>query len=139
MQLLGAQAMRCAHRLILWCISLLALVDAAWALDPVSGDFAAINASQSKELVIWRYADNADIYIFDFPSLTQQGRSFNRVTHLTEQQLSEPYPRVFNNDELAKHVEAARRTTADFAFGHDGLAYEFVQFFNLAIAFNSIT
>lgn len=129
---LGAQAMRCRHKLIVCCIGLLLLVDVAWALDPVTGDFVAINASQSKDLVTWRYADNPDIYIFDFPNLTQQGRSFNRVTHLTEQQLNEPYPRVFNNDELAKHVEAARRTTADFAFGHDVLAYEFVQFFNLA-------
>ncbi|MBI5923723.1 MAG: hypothetical protein HY847_19020 [Betaproteobacteria bacterium] len=102
------------------------------AVEPVSGNFKAILESRSSSLVVWQYADNPNIYVFDFPSLTQQGRSFNRITQLSEQQISEPYPRVLTNDELNKHVEASRRTLADFAFGHDVMVSELIQFFNLA-------
>jgi len=104
----------------------------AWGIEPVNGDFSTINEARSNALVVWRYAPNPDIYVFDFPNLTMQGRTFNRITQLTEQQLSEPYPRVLNNAELARHIEAGRRTLADFAFGHDIMAWELAQFFNLA-------
>ena len=49
-----------------------------------------------------------------------------------EQQGIESYPRVLNNQELASHIAAVHRTSADFAYGHDILVSEFVQFFNLA-------
>ena len=119
-------------RLRLACFVLLTCAGAAWGLEPVSGDFSAINEARSSELVVWRYAPNPEIYVFDFPNLTLQGRTFNRITQLTEQQLSEPYPRVLSNAELARHYEAARRTLADFAFGHDVMLWELAQFFNLA-------
>ena len=62
-----------------------------------------------------------------------QGRTFNRITQFTEQQGNEPYPKVLNNQELNRYYEAARRTQADFAFGHDVLISELVQFFNFAL------
>jgi len=110
----------------------LAWAQAPWGQNPVPGDFQRILDSRSDTLVLWQYTDNPNIIVFDYPNLTQQGRSFNRVMQLTEQQTSEPYPRVLNNEDLAKHIQAARRTMADFAFGHDILVHEFVQFYNLA-------
>lgn len=103
----------------------------ASALDLLTGDFQTILNSRNNGLVVWQYADNANIYVFDFPNLTQQGRTFNRVTHLTEQ-FNEPYKRVLSLDEILKYMEAVRRTQADFAFGHDVLVSELVLFFNLA-------
>ncbi|MBS1190016.1 MAG: hypothetical protein H6R10_1808 [Rhodocyclaceae bacterium] len=109
-----------------------ALVQSALALDMVKGDFSQILEARSDNVVVWQYADNPSVYVFDFPGLSLQGRSFNRVTQFTEQQFSEPYPRVLGNDELARYIGAARRTQADFAFGHDVLVGELVQFFNYA-------
>ena len=104
----------------------------AWSVEPVSGAFKTILESRTDALTVWKYADNPNIFVFDFPNLTQQGRSFNRITQLSEQQVSEAYPRVLNNEELSRHIEASRRTLADFAFGHDVMVSELTQFFNLA-------
>lgn len=109
---------------------MLCLWGSALAQQAVSGDFQTIRSSHTGQLTIWQYADNPNIFVFDFPSLTQQGRTFNRVTQLTEQQTSEPYPRPLSNEELAKYMDALRRTQADFAFGHDILVHELVVFFN---------
>jgi hypothetical protein len=112
---------------------LMAMLQSAWALDAVQGDFAQVLETRSGELTVWQMSDNPDIYIFDFPGLTFQGRSFNRITQFTEQQTTEAYPKVLGNQELARYVEAARRTQADFAFGHDVLISELVQFFNYSL------
>ena len=112
---------------------LMAMTQSAWALDAVQADFSQVLDSRTGELTVWQMAENPSIYIFDFPGLTYQGRSFNRITQFTEQQTTEPYPKVLSNQELARYVEAARRTQADFAFGHDVLISELVQFFNFAL------
>ena len=112
---------------------LMAMTQSAWALDAVQADFSQVLDSRTGELTVWQMAENPSIYIFDFPGLTYQGRSFNRITQFTEQQTTEPYPKVLSNQDLARYVEAARRTQADFAFGHDVLISELVQFFNFAL------
>ena len=112
---------------------LMAMTQSAWALDAVQADFSQVFDSRTGELTVWQMAENPSIYIFDFPGLTYQGRSFNRISQFTEQQTTEPYPKVLSNQELARYVEAARRTQADFAFGHDVLISELVQFFNFAL------
>ena len=112
---------------------LMAMMQSAWALDAVQADFSQVLDSRTGELTVWQMAENPSIYIFDFPGLTYQGRSFNRITQFTEQQTTEPYPKVLSNQDLARYVEAARRTQADFAFGHDVLISELVQFFNFAL------
>ena len=111
---------------------LLTLSQSAFSLDLVSGDFQQILKARSDALTVWQLTDNPNVYVFDFPGLNLQGRSFNRITQFTEQQGSEPYPKVLNNQELNCYYEAARRTQADFAFGHDVLISELVQFFNFA-------
>lgn len=111
---------------------LLAFTHSVFAVEFVTGDFQQILKSRSEALTVWQLADNPNVYIFDFPGLAHQGRSFNRVTQFTEQQGSEPYPKVLDNSELNRYYEAVRRTQADFAFGHDVLISEMVQFFNFA-------
>ncbi|QLH48984.1 MAG: hypothetical protein HWD57_03735 [Candidatus Accumulibacter cognatus] len=120
-------------RKLLGASVLMAMLQSALALDAVQGDFTQVLETRSGELTVWQIADNPDIYIFDFPGLTYQGRSFNRITQFTEQQTTEAYPKVLGNQELARYVEAARRTQADFAFGHDVLISELVQFFNFSL------
>lgn len=102
------------------------------APQPVSGNFTQIFGSRTGQLTVWRYADNPSIYVFDFPGLAYQGRSFNRITQFTEQQFTEPYPRVLTEQEMAMRLAAARRSESDFAFGHDVMVHELVQFFNFA-------
>ena len=110
----------------------MALLVHAAAPQPVTGNFSQIVGSRTGQLSVWRYADNPNIYVFDFPGLAYQGRSFNRITQFTEQQTSEPYPRVLNEQEMALRLAAARRSESDFAFGHDVMVHELVQFFNFA-------
>lgn len=102
------------------------------APQPVAGDFSRIFGNRSGQLTVWRYVDNPSIFVFDFPGLAYQGRSFNRITQFTEQQTTEPYPRVLSEQEMAARLAAARRTESDFAFGHDVMVHELVQFFNFA-------
>jgi hypothetical protein len=108
-------------------------LQSALAFEVVSGDFEKIRTGQTDKPMVWQYADNPSIYVFDFPGLTLQGRTFNRITQFTEQQSKrEAYPKVLTSAELERFMANARRTQADFAFGHDVLVSELVQFFNFA-------
>jgi hypothetical protein len=108
-------------------------LQSAWAIQPVSAPVEQVLEAQAQTLSLWQLAENPEVFIFDFPGLAYQGRSFNRITQFTEQQFNEPYPRVLNNQELASYIQASRRTQSDFAFGHDVLVSELVQFFNYAL------
>lgn len=110
----------------------MALVADAATPQPVAADFSQIVSSRTGQLAVWRYAGNPSIYVFDFPGLGYQGRSFNRITQFTEQQTTEPYPRVLTEQEMATRLAAAKRSESDFAFGHDVMVHELVQFFNFA-------
>ncbi|MBK7050101.1 MAG: hypothetical protein IPH54_04550 [Rhodoferax sp.] len=104
----------------------------AFSMDVLAGDYRTILNAHSEELHVWNLTGNSAIYIFDFPGLTLQGRTFNRATQLIEQvQTNEGYPRVLTTEELTKYIESRRRTEANLAFGHDLLVSELVQFFNL--------
>lgn len=107
------------------------LAYAASSMTPVPGDYKTILAAKSSELVVWQLAENSNILVFDFPTLSKQGDMFNRVTQLTEQ-FSAPYKRVLTGEEFTKYLEAVNRTKANFAYGHDVLVSELVLFFNLA-------
>lgn len=118
----------------LWrfCLTVLCFIGTASGIEPVSGDFTAINDARSNVLVIWRTVVNPEIYVFDFPNLTMQGRTFNRITQFTEHQSGARKPRVLNNAEMAQHIATAKRTIADFAFGHDVMVWDLAQFFTTA-------
>ena len=105
----------------------------AQTFDPTTADFKQIFNAEVNAPTVWRYADNPNIFVFDFPSLALQGNTFNRVTQFTEQQTKNTgYPKVLNNDELSAYIQASRRTQENFAYGHDVLISELVHFFNFA-------
>lgn len=120
-------------KMLIGSAMLITSLNSAWAIDMASGDFQTVLNARVEGMAVWQMAENPNIYVFDFSGLTNQGRSFNRITQFTEQQTTEPYPKVLNNAELSRYIEAARRTQADFAFGHDVLVGELVQFFNFAL------
>jgi hypothetical protein len=114
-------------------MGLVVCAQCAMAAELYSGDFLQILQSNTAQTTVWQYADNPEVYIFDFAGLSNQGKTFNRITQFTEQRFGgEAYPRVLGNEDLARHITAARRTQANFAFGHDLLVSELVQFFNFA-------
>lgn len=117
--------------LVLAVLSLAVAGSVVSATEIVPADVNTIIDTRAGQLAIWRLADNQNVLIFDFPDLNEQGRTFNRITHLIEQ-FNEPYKRVMGSEEFAQYLDAMRRSNADFAFGHDILASEFTQFFNLA-------
>lgn len=111
-------------------IYLLSLPAAAFEL--LSGDFRQILDGKTDRVVVWQYTHNPKIYVFDMPGLAVQGRTFNRITQFTEQQQQAPYLKVLSDLELDTYITALRRTQADFAFGHDVLVAELVNFYNYA-------
>lgn len=105
----------------------------SWSQQFLTGDFETILNFKNSNLTIWNYETKSKIFIFDFPGLTTQGKTFNRITQLNEQvELNSGYPKVMNKEEITKYMESLRRTHANFAFGHDVLVNELVRFFNLA-------
>ncbi|MCX7898313.1 MAG: hypothetical protein N2441_10635, partial [Rhodocyclaceae bacterium] len=114
---------------------LVALAWLAWAwaepLIAAVADFETILATKSERLWIHRYAGRQPIFIFDFPTLGQQGRMFNRVGALTER-LWQGHARVLDDQELAAFIRSLGKTEYTFAYGNDFLVSELVVFFNLA-------
>ena len=110
-------------------VSFFAAAASGWV--PVGGDFATILNSKSNSIVVWQLVENPEVMVIDFPTMTQQGHTFNRITQLTEQ-FNEPYKRVLTTAELNKYFESIRRSDATFAYGHDVLMSELALFFNLA-------
>jgi hypothetical protein len=104
---------------------------AASGWNPVTADFQTILNTKSSSMGTWRLAENSEIIVLDFPTMTQQGRTFNRITQLTEQ-FSEPYKRVLTGEEFSKYLASIRRTDSNFAYGHDVLVSELALFYNLA-------
>ena len=47
-------------------------LQAAWAIQPMIGDFRQVLNTPTDTLTIWRTASNPDVFIFDFPSLTSK-------------------------------------------------------------------
>lgn len=95
------------------------------------GNFSDILDFESNQTVVWKYIGMSNVYLIDFNSLLAQGRTFNRLTHLTEQAF-EPYKQVLTEQELSARLAAVSRTMENMAFGHDVLFDETAFFFNLA-------
>ncbi len=104
----------------------------AQTIEVISGNVQQIQEHKSEKLVVWNLQNQSKVFVFDFPNLTMQGKTFNRVTYFTEQAVfSSGYPKVYNNAEMQEYFDSVRRNQANFAFGHDVQVQELVQFFNL--------
>lgn len=111
----------------LFCASL------AWAeMAPVPAvDYQQILDARSPTLQVFDYSGRQPVFIFDFPTLAEQGRTFNRMVALVER-IGLARSRVLNDVELAEFIRATGKTEYTFAYGNDFLASELVVFFNLA-------
>jgi hypothetical protein len=117
----------------LFCIAGLlfaTLVRAETAFIPVS-DYQQILNAQSPILQVFDYSGRQPVYILDFPTLAEQGRTFNRIVALIER-IGVARARVLDDIELAAFIRATGKTEYTFAYGNDLLVSELVIFFNLA-------
>jgi hypothetical protein len=114
------------------CAATLAWADDAYVLPPVvPAGFVELLASKANNLSLFEYEGRPAIVIFDFPTLVEQGRMFNRLVTLIER-IGAPRERVLSNDELAAYIRSVGKTDATLAYGNDFLVGEMVVFFNLA-------
>lgn len=96
-----------------------------------SADYSTILNNKSDRVSVFDYDGRSLILIIDFPTLSEQGRMFNRVVALIER-VGAPRERVLDNAELAQFIRAVGKTEATLAYGNDFLVAELVVFFNLA-------
>lgn len=99
---------------------------------PVAAGFDEILAQpKAAGVMVFEYEGRPAITIIDFPTLSEQGRMFNRIVALIER-VGAPRERVLSNEELANFIRAVGKTETTFAWGNDFLIGELVVFFNLA-------
>lgn len=109
----------------------------AWADEPLAlpaptaANFSTILSNQSNTLSIFAYNGRKNITLFDFPSLVEQGRMFNRIVAMVER-IGAPRTRVLSNEELSQFIRSVGKTEATLAYGNDLLISELVVFFNLS-------
>lgn len=105
----------------------------AWAgTSPVPAvDYQQILDARSPALQVFDYSGRQPVFIFDFPTLAAQGRTFNRMVALVER-IGLARARVLNDAELAEFIRTTGKTEYTFAYGNDFLVSELVVFFNLA-------
>lgn len=120
------------------CLTGWLLASVAWAAEgfeplprPVDADFSALLANRTDVPMVFAYQGRQAITVIDFPTLTGQGRMFNRLVALIER-IGAPRAQVLGNEELARFIHTAGKTEATFAYGNDFLVAELVVFFNLA-------
>jgi hypothetical protein len=92
---------------------------------------AEVENTGSGELGLHRLVSNPDIFVFNFPTLADQGTMFNRVVALIER-TEAPHDRVLSDQELAELIRSLGRQPTTFAFGNDFRTSELARFFNLA-------
>ncbi|MDE2007661.1 MAG: hypothetical protein KGI51_13920, partial [Rhodospirillales bacterium] len=84
-------------------------------------------------LTLFRYADNPDILVLDFPTLDAQGLMFDRVAALVEK-AGLPRDRVMPWAALKAHIVAGGDTIGTYYYGDDYSAAALARFFALAAA-----
>jgi hypothetical protein len=119
-------------------LATLLLCGGAWALDaqgglltPRSGSFETILDAKNDVIQVFSYPGRQPIFVIDFPTLSGQGRMFNRVGALVER-MGVGRARVLDDKELVRFIHSIGKNELTFAYGNDFLVSELVVFFNLA-------
>lgn len=101
---------------------------------PVSvGDEAAILASRTGAISIFRLQPAPDILVLVFPSLHEQGRMLNRVGGMVEK-AGLPHDRVSSEAAMDYAITQSRSTPDTYYSGHDYRTADVRRFFALAHA-----
>lgn len=103
----------------------------AEALPIPVADYRQILDAQSPTLQVFNFSGQQPIFILDFPTLSEQGRTFNRIVALVER-IGLSRARVLDDAELAEFIRTTGKTEYTFAYGNDFLVSELTVFFNLA-------
>ena len=82
-------------------------------------------------LTVFRFADNPQILVLDFASLTEQGRMLNRLAAFVEKS-GVPHDRVLTDSELDATIREHGDTVETFYLGHDYAAASLARFFAAA-------
>lgn len=124
-------------RLLAWAAGAAALVVIAvvyfvFLLPPAfqirSASSSEILAADPVQLLIFRYDNDPNIVVLDFPSLHQQGAMLNRVAAFVEK-AGLPHDRVLSDGELSAAIRASGATPDNYYYGHDYRAADLVRFF----------
>jgi hypothetical protein len=99
----------------------------------VTASPSTILAHRGTALTVFSVDLNSSIYVFDFPTLMQQGEMFNRIAALVEK-AGLPRDRVLDDAALAAAIATAGETVETFYYGHNYRASHLVRFFTLAAA-----
>lgn len=89
-------------------------------------------AGQSDDWRVARLALNPKILVVEFPNLTAQGQTLNRLAALIEKDKA-PRDRVLGDESLARFIQQSGDTPETFYFGHDYPAEAIARFFTLAV------
>lgn len=89
---------------------------------------AEILAADPVRLLIFRYDNDQNIVVLDFPSLHQQGEMLNRVAAFVEK-AGLPHDRVLTDAELRAAIRASGSTPDNYYYGHDYRVADLVRFF----------
>jgi hypothetical protein len=92
---------------------------------------AQIDALQPCGIKVSYFAPDHDIVVIDFPSLTLQGLTLNRVAALVEK-AKLPRDRVLTDVQLSQAIAASNDTVESYYYGHDYKAADLQKFFSLA-------
>jgi len=113
---------------------------AAWSLFsrtpqiPIDTETEAqIDATQPCAIKVSRFAPDPNIVVIDFPSLTTQGLTLDRVAALIEKARL-PRDRVLDDAELHEAITNCGDTIESYYYGHDYKAADLQKFFSLADA-----
>lgn len=96
-----------------------------------AAEVAAIESFHATQLTVHTLAGNPAVFVFDFPTLAQQGRMFARILALIERQGGDR-ERVLTDSELDRLIDASGKGAATYAYGNDFRVGELVKFFNMA-------
>jgi len=96
-----------------------------------STSIESLLGTRTGHLVVHAWPGRFPIYIFDFPSLSEQGLTFNRVGALTER-MHHRDAHILGDADLAAFIRSRGKTPQTFAYGNDFLVSELVVFLNLA-------
>ncbi|MGH7188963.1 MAG: hypothetical protein ACREF0_07225, partial [Acetobacteraceae bacterium] len=89
-----------------------------------------ILAADPVRLLIFRYDNDPNVVVLDFPSLHQQGEMLNRVAAFVEK-AGLPHDRVLTAAELHAAILASGATPDTYYYGHDYRAADLVRFFRI--------
>jgi hypothetical protein len=94
---------------------------------------ASIDAAQPCAVTVSRLTVDPSIVVVDFPSLTLQGMTLNRVAALVEK-AGAPRDRVLDDVSLQQAIRECGETAESYYYGHDYKAADLARFFALAEA-----